>query len=176
MRGPLTEGVIMKIILSLLLSAFLCVDALAQTPQVDRADITDYGIYTARLHSTAPSPGEPTGVHSQASNIRHVETTQSIPARMGVRFGFRYRLVGTPKGVNVPLRTVVVFPPPGLRKNPSEPYSAQSEYVTTRPIGKVSYADYGFEHDWEVVPGPWTMQIWYEGRKLAERQFTVAKK
>jgi len=42
-----------------------------------------------------------------------------------------------------------------------------------RPL--VLYRDYTFAHDWELLPGVWTFQIWYQGRMLAEEKFTVVK-
>jgi hypothetical protein len=44
-----------------------------------------------------------------------------------------------------------------------------------RAIGAQLHRDYTFEHDWELLPGVWTFQIWYQGRLLAEEKFTVVK-
>ena len=51
----------------------------------------------------------------------------------------------------------------------------RSAYQRTKTIGETVYLGYGFEHAWEIVPGTWTYQIWHDGRKLAERSFTVEK-
>jgi hypothetical protein len=32
---------------------------------------------------------------------------------------------------------------------------------------------YHFGHDWEMVPGAWSFEIWYDGRKLTEQKLTV---
>jgi hypothetical protein len=40
-------------------------------------------------------------------------------------------------------------------------------------IGSVSYIGYGFDHDWELVPGPWVLELWYGSRKLATHTFNV---
>ena len=49
----------------------------------------------------------------------------------------------------------------------------------TEPASRVSRAamllGYGFDNAWEIVPGVWTEQIWYQDRMLAERTFTVSK-
>lgn len=161
---------------SLLLLALLPESATAQTPQIERAEILDYGIYTARTMSRVPAPREPTGLLGVARSIRHIETTQTIPAKRGLRFGLRYRLTGVPAGKVVPLDVDVIFPFPGLRKPSAQQASGQSHYVSRRRIGQISYIDYHFEHDWEEVPGPWTMQISYQGRKLVEQQFFVVKR
>jgi hypothetical protein len=42
-------------------------------------------------------------------------------------------------------------------------------------IGALCLLGYGFDNAWEIVPGVWTEQIWYQDRMLAERSFTVSK-
>jgi Domain of unknown function (DUF3859) len=42
-------------------------------------------------------------------------------------------------------------------------------------IGAICLLGYGFDNAWEIVPGVWTEQIWYQDRMLAERTFTVSK-
>jgi hypothetical protein len=44
---------------------------------------------------------------------------------------------------------------------------AQSEYDHSTQIGVAADKGYSLRRDWEVVPGNWTMQIWY--RQLAEQ-------
>jgi hypothetical protein len=39
----------------------------------------------------------------------------------------------------------------------------------------VLYESYHFDHDWGKVPGVWTFEIWYDGKKLLEQKFTVSK-
>jgi hypothetical protein len=110
---------------------------------------------------------------SNIGNIRHAATTTTIPAQHGLRFGFKYKIIGTPVGITVPIRIVTVFPPAGLSPpNMTRPIH-NSENNVTRKIGDDSYNDYGFDDPWELVPGSWTLQIWYGNNKLAEQNFTV---
>ena len=37
-----------------------------------------------------------------------------VPAQLGIRFGFQYRLIGSPSGRDVPLRAVWQIPAPGI--------------------------------------------------------------
>ena len=30
-----------------------------------------------------------------------------------------------------------------------------------------------FEEEWDLIPGVWKIQVWHEGKKLAEKTFTV---
>ena len=42
-------------------------------------------------------------------------------------------------------------------------------------VGALTYRGYGLDYDWEVETGPWTMEIWHDGRKLAEKTFMVTR-
>jgi len=144
--------------------------ALAQV-KVTAAEIVEYGIYTAEIQT---AKRDSKGVlQSNLGNIRHAATTTTVPAKHGVRFGFRYKIIGTPDGAAAPIRLVTVFPPAGL----SPPNTAQpihsSESSEAVKIGQTGYRDYGFDDPWELVPGPWAIQIWSGKKKLAEQNFTV---
>jgi Domain of unknown function (DUF3859) len=52
---------------------------------------------------------------------------------------------------------------------------AKSEYDIVKVIGQETFKSYNFEKDWEVLPGEWTMQIWYGGVMLQEQKFNVVK-
>src|SRR5271165_442340 len=79
----------MKLVLSLLLFAFSGGTAYAQTPHVDRIDVPEYGIYTANMDSKVPAPGTATGTRNVVGNVQHEATTRTVPAQLGVHFGFR---------------------------------------------------------------------------------------
>ena len=165
----------MKIVPSLLLLLFVSSGAYAQTAQIDRIDIVEYGIYTANIAGQQAAPNTAAGTVTTLNDIQHAATTQAIPAQQGVRFGFRFVVVGAPAGTVVPLHMVTIFPPPGLTNPATQQPKAQSEYDTTAPIGQTWFKGYTLTNDWEVMPGIWTMQIWYQGHKMAEQQFTVVK-
>jgi hypothetical protein len=149
--------------------------AYAQTPQVDRIDVVEYGIYTATTTGQQAVSTTAAGTVSTLNDIQLAATTRTVPAQQGVRFGFRFVVVGAPAGAIVPLHMVTIIPPPGLTNPATQQTKAQSEYDTTAPIGQTWYKGYTLTNDWEVVPGVWTMQVWYQGQKLAEQQFTVVK-
>ncbi len=147
----------------------------AQTPRIDRIDVVEYGIYRTETTKRTETPGTAGGYVRTLTNIRNSEVTSTIPARPGVRFGFRYNVVGAPDGTQVPVTIVDKFPKQGLRKPGSAESFYREEYVAQKTIGRESYTDYGFDHDWELVPGTWTIELWYQGRKLTEQSFTVIK-
>lgn len=160
----------MKSIAIVFAALFLSEPALAEV-KVTAAEIVEYGIYAAEIQT---AKRDSKGVlQSNLGNIRHVATTTTVPARHGVRFGFRYKIIGTPDGATIPIRIVTVFPPIGLSP-PNMPQPIHnSESNQTLKIGDTRYHDYGFDDPWELVPGSWIIQIWYGKNKLAEKNFTV---
>jgi hypothetical protein len=140
--------------------------------QVRGVEIVQYGIYTADLQS---AKRDSQGIkQSVSTNFRRAATTTTVPAQLGVRFGIEYKIVGAPSGKTIALKKVVVFPPAGLR-SPAVPQPIlRNETTTTSKIGETSYTGYRLDDAWELVPGPWTIQLWDGDRKLAEKQFTIA--
>ena len=71
------------------------------------------------------------------------------------------------------MKKVMVFPPAGLRSPAGPRPILRNETTTTSKIGETTYTGYRLDDSWELVPGPWTMQLWSGDRMLAEKQFTV---
>lgn len=67
------------------------------------------------------------------------------------------------------------YPSPGLRNPATGKTNIRGEYSEQKKLGTETLQGYGFEEDWELVPGTWTFEIWQDGRKLAEQSFTVVK-
>jgi len=153
---------------------FTAADAYAQTPHIERIDIVDYGIYTADLQS---AQRDAQGIlQSSSTNVRHVQTTRDVPAQLGVRFGFRFRVVGAPIGAEVRLKKITIFPPGGLRNPASGQVISRLEDTLTTTVGNdARYTAYKFDDPWELAPGPWTIELWHGDRKLASQSFTIFK-
>jgi hypothetical protein len=77
-----------------------------------------------------------------------------------------------PAGAIVPLEEVTVFPislrPPGARAP-----VLRDTLPVKAVVGAIRYDGYQFEEPFETVPGRWTLEVWYKGRKLASQSFTV---
>lgn len=150
----------------ILLLACLASGARAQEPKILRIDVIDYGIYAIKK----PKPGGSVGL----ADIRHVKSTREIPAELGTRFGFRYNVVGTPKGSEVRFRKVITFPPPGLRNPASTETVRTTEDMLTRKVSAgVEFSGYSLDNAWELAPGKWTIELWDGKKKLASQKFTL---
>ncbi len=131
--------------------------------------IVEHGLYTAEV---VGQQRDASGVVTDLlENLCHVATTDTVPMRPRVHFGFRYRVEGPDTGTPVDLTLAVTFPeavhpPAGL---PLRRHVRHSPV----PVGAVSYTGYSFDRDWEFVPGVWTLEVLQGERRLAAMSFTV---
>jgi Domain of unknown function (DUF3859) len=146
--------------------------SVARAQNVTAIEVTEYGIYTAgKKNPQRNSAGVLPSTH-----IRHAMTTTTVQAEPGVRFGFIYRVIGKPTGQTVQLRKVVIYPPEGVKSpQSSTPLQSAERQIAVR-IGAIEFSGYTFDDNWELVPGPWKLQLWLGDRKLAEKEFTVVAK
>jgi len=150
--------------------------AAAQAQQVQRVEIRDVGIYKAKVTGSDSAPGTAAGIYNTITNEELQERTTTIPAKLGIRFGFHYSIIGTPNNTPITLKMVTRYPPPGLHNPATGNTLLRGEYSRTKKLGTAdNYRDYGFDDEWELVPGTWTFEIWQDDRKLAEQSFTVVK-
>ena len=150
----------------------------APAATVSGVTVTNTGTYKAQSVSAPSGAGQlsPTGTIGTASNWHFVSKTSEVAGEVGTQFGIEFRLEGNPVGDTVTLHMVLKFPPQGIR-NPNTGATMHTADITfpDLKIGALCLLGYGFDNAWEIVPGVWTEQIWYQNRMLAERTFTVSK-
>ena len=150
----------------------------APAATVSGVTVVNVGTYTAKSISAPSRAGQlsPTSTIGTASNWHFVSNGTEVPGQVGTQFGIEFRIDGSPVGDAVTLHLVLNFPPQGLR-NPNTGdmmHTAKIAFPNLK-IGALCLLGYGFDNAWEIVPGVWTEQIWYQDRMLAERTFTVTK-
>jgi Domain of unknown function (DUF3859) len=160
----------MRALLTLLLLVGISSAAGAQT--IQRIDITEVGIYESRTTKVEAAPGTATGETNDVRDIHLVQKTATIPARLGVQFGFHYKIVGR-AGAKVSLKMVVLIPQPGIRNPNTGNTNIRNEYLSNGTVGPTHYKGYAFDNSWEIVTGTWTIEIWDGNRKLASQSFDV---
>jgi len=155
---------------------------------VQRIDIVEYGIYKTQAESFAAAPGTATGKVEEVSDIQLIEATTTVPARVGVEFGFRYKIVGQPNtgaqtgatiagqgATTVNLKNVTLIPAPGMRNPQTKNVTVTSVFFQDAKVGAEPVRLFRFTEPWEVVPGIWTLEIWDGDRKLVSQSFLVKK-
>jgi hypothetical protein len=153
------------------LLGLICAPALAQT--VERIEIVKHGMYAGPSGEAIASPGTVAGVERQLAETKLIETTRTISARAGLRFGIEYRIVGEPAGGIISLKRTTIYPEGGVR-NPSTGTTAmRDEAVEPHEVGAVNYSGFRFDDPWEMVPGIWTIELSHGGKTLASESFTV---
>jgi len=144
----------------------------AQAQTVDRLEITDFGTYKVEPgNKRENAEGLKTTI---ARRVEHLESTTTIPARIGISFGVRYKIVGEPDNAEVTLRKIISFPPPGLQPSRGK-IVPQSESKVETTIGETVADLYTLEDSFELVPGVWTVELWDGERKLLVQSFVLEK-
>lgn len=150
--------------------------AIAQQPRIERVEVVEAGLLEARKVDSVTTPGTATGKTSVLDSIVFYESSRQVPARLGVQFGARYRIVGTPEGATTSIRTKWVIPQPGMRNPLTGATATVDEAEESVVIGTDRLAGYKFGQEWEVVRGPWILEFWAGSRKLNSITFTVGNK
>jgi len=142
---------------------------------VQSLEIVDHGIYKIELtgeHVLAPSAGA--GAVQPASRAVLVATTNQIPPKIGITFGCHFIPHGEPDGAIVDLTILVRHP--AFRKPDGSKTSPLDVVPWRYRIGEVAGYTYTFDHDWEAVPGKWSIEVWRGQEKLAAVDFVVTPK
>lgn len=147
--------------------------SLGQPVRIDRIELLDVGLYRAERAGHMGVPGSVAGSINRLTSVTFYERTTRVPAAVGVRFGLIFDLIGAPSGAVVPLRAIWRFPAPGLRDPRSGKVYTESVEDFPSPIGEPRQRGYGFDNDWELVPGEWTLEILHGQRRLLSQTFTV---
>jgi len=99
--------------------------------------------------------------------------SDKVIADIGTSFGIRYRLKGDTRE-NIVITTRILTP--GLKKPDSQGETIMmEEWEDNRAVGEDSYEGFIFLDDYQLVPGKWTIQLFHEERKLAEKDFEISK-
>jgi hypothetical protein len=159
---------------ALILLIFTPYWAWAQSASIERAVITNFGIYELEIKKEKDGKAPPRRSWEVVTRFRHVETTTTIPARLCTSFGFEYTIVGAPAGVEIPIKMIAKFPSQGMYDPEKRATTYRTEALVDRAIGRSHLRSYTLDKQWELVPGVWTFELWHRERKLAEQTFTLS--
>jgi hypothetical protein len=151
---------------------------LAQQGTVTGATVTWYGEYQVRSTTETKDAKAVTGSYFTSTLVgRPTTNNDQIAIEPDVRFGFGYRLLGSPGSAVVDIKHVRRFPPEGIF-NPS---TGQRVYFEERDLQFAIdrddlYVGYYLGDDPEHpsnIPGVWTFEVWHNNRKLIDKSFTL---
>ena len=106
-------------------------------------------------------------------NPRFVQRAATIRAKIGVTFGFQFKVTGVPDGAWVTLRIVTRYPRPGATPPGAAHPLRITEQSLRRKLNRVIEAGYTLQEPWELIPGRWAIEVWSGDRKLGEQEFTL---
>ena len=169
---------IMRILILIsLVAVIMSLSGCQSTPSSSKVSgrVIRYGLYRTPDESIrVPIPAAPTGQgrYLPQEPVFVMEASR-IPATLGVRFGFDFEVTGLPPTL-VQLRSVAIYPPI-RRPDGSVATGHELAYPLLLPVdGRVATSiGFGFDKDYELVPGKWTLQILDEDKKIVERAFEV---
>jgi len=146
--------------------------AAAQAQALQRVEIFQWGIYEVNKRVAPTVPPDEIEQRLDTSDFTHIRTTRVIPARIGTEFCFRFRTVGD-LAVRAPLRIVANFPPSGILGRVSRMPIESEERDVTVLGGFPGIWCWGFDDPLDIALGEWRIELFSEGRKLAQQTFTV---
>ena len=101
---------------------------------------------------------------------KFVDEKDTVPGTLGTAFGFIFTVRGDDQ-----------FFLTARYLHPSMANALTREITTTHEMplsvhpGETQALSWVFTKEWEIAPGPWTLQLWEGGKKMAEKKFTVTK-
>ena len=172
-----------KVIISLSVVFFvLSISSTSIAAEVFGIEIQEWGIYDIKgIEKKGLAPGTPVLL----DDIKLMKLTYKIPARLGTSFGLKFYVNGHPPGAQVYITERWLFPYPGVKHPKTGKLTHYYDQTELAPIGHIMQGNYltvwsiaaiqTFSQESDLVPGEWKLQLWYGGKKLKEKTFTVYK-
>lgn len=158
----------------LLLAALIGVAQVSEGKAQPIIDITAFGELRAKPGRTIDASNTASGWIRETGAPTVVRRSNCIVAKPGTLFG----IIVAHNDPQHPsygrsLQVEVTHPPftgPGGGSRTTDRWEQHLMPTTPRPTG---WAAWGFDHDYELVPGPWTIAMSYNGEMLAKKSFEV---
>ena len=163
-----------KLLVTLLVSLVLFSSPMmVKAAEIEGGEVLKFGIFKTELIRTEAVSEAAGGTKGVVKNQKLVEATTRIPALKGLEFGFEYVIRGQPAGDTVEVTHRYLHP--SMTNPQTKKFFGSQTTRGKQKIGRTAYVGYEFEDDWEAVPGEWTIQVFCQGKKIAEKSFQITK-
>ncbi|WP_166652580.1 DUF3859 domain-containing protein [Enterovirga rhinocerotis] len=135
------------------------------------AEIVDWGVVSGERKAPAPETGDRglSGARPMR-NVRYEERTDRIVAKLCRSFGITVTL-SAPTPRQMPRRVEVRVAHPTMTRADG---AASSEHrFSSHVIDGETHIGFGFDHDYELQPGAWSISVHARGTEIARKAFTV---
>ena len=152
--------------------AAICITSV-HARNITGAQIVEFGVFrkiASEGYLSAPNSAE--GKVNAVMEAQLTQSTSEIRPSVGVSFGIRFKLVGTPE--NQMVKCSFRWLHPKITDPATKQVSDKDEWEGEPRIGHARYVGYTFDHEWELMPGAWTIQVLYDGKVVAEKTFKVS--
>ncbi len=156
--------------------ALIHLPAVCDAFQMVSGQITKAGIYEAESVEKVNAAETTAGYTLNATGLKLIKPTDTIPAKLGLSFGFEYVLIGLEPNKAFSLKKIISHPkitkPDGTVSNGYDMMIKKKAdaFGTLKDI-----SGYRFDNDYEMQPGEWKFTLMYEDQKVIEKTFTVVK-
>src|SRR5262249_44490458 len=143
----------------------LSVPAPGQAPS---ARVVEYGRYKVTVTTLKPAENVSGSMLVRWKDAKHLETTKTVPCKVGECWGLRLEYANLPKGRDYELRLETEHPE--IKQPDGKVLARAVEKVTIKAGAKPPELILGwifvkgFEH--ELVPGEWTRRVFLDGKEV----------
>ena len=142
---------------------------------VSSVEIMEPGIYQRKLVKSPEDKSTVAGKVDVVKKGQVITVTDSIPAEIGLSFGFKYIIKSDDKReTKYPVKYRVVYP--SAMTNPETDKSeSEWEFSTFSSANKEVYTGFGFSENYELIQGDWVFEV-ISGNHMAKQVFHVYDK
>jgi hypothetical protein len=132
--------------------------------------LEEWGIYSATVERRVPDPNATTGHNSIMRDIRLIERTHQVCAKLGSHFGIRYRVRGDVPANTLAVSIDFVHPP---MMNVRGAMQSHDEMTRRLRVDISTSNIWTFSEPRELVPGEWHIIVRHGGDTDIDEKFDV---
>ncbi|NOZ51964.1 MAG: DUF3859 domain-containing protein [Gammaproteobacteria bacterium] len=136
------------------------------------AEILEFGYYKKNSEPRRyKNPATATGYVQEGGDVELVQNTDRIPAEKNRLFGFKFRVTGLDNMLSTQLVLSVTHPK--IKRNNGSIATHYSYPILLSINNGVieNQTGYSMDHEYEVVEGEWTFELWYYKQKILSQTF-----